>query len=138
MFDFYNNCLNSFNIFLSLFWWNYSGCLQNFLNSHQVSDFCCRRSYLLRQLLFLYKFTCFMDYFFERRFLRIYLSSVFARKISHKWPKSISFNIYSCFLFFGISHHFYLLISKIKLTLSSISNGLSLWSLKLILSKSLS
>ena len=103
VFHFYNTCLNSFNIFFSLFWWNYSGGLQHFLNSHQVSDFCCRRSYLLRQLLFFYKCTCFMDYFFERHFLRIYLCSVFARKISRKWPKSISFNIYSFLVLWNIA-----------------------------------
>ena len=49
-----------------------------------------------------------------------------------KWWKSISFKIFSCFLFYRISHHFYLLISSVKLTLSSISNSLSFWTVNLI------
>ena len=125
MFHFYNNCLNSSNIFLSLFWWNYSGGLQHFLNSHQVSDFCCRRSYLLRQLLFLYKFTCFMDYFFERRFLRIYLSSYLLERFltNDQNPYPLTYILAFCSLEYPII--FFLLISKIKLTFSSISNSLS-------------
>ena len=44
------------------------------------------------------------------------------------WQKSISFDIFSCSWFYKVTCHFFILISNVNLTLSSISNGLPFWS----------
>ena len=61
-------------------------------------------------------------------FYRVIVFYIFSQMI-----KSISSNIYSCFWFYRISHLFYLLISNVKLTLSSISNGQTFWSVNAII-----
>ena len=46
---------------------------------------------------------------------------------------SFDFNVFSCSWFYRISLHFYLLISNVKLTLSSILNSLPFWSVNVII-----
>ena len=61
--------------------------------------------------------------------------------LSCRWWKSKSFNIFSCSWFYRILPHcqtrrmchFYLLVSNVKLNLSSISNSLPFWSVNIMM-----
>ena len=77
-----------------------------------------------------------MEYFFGSSLQSTYscfsssiwqLFSIFFRYISRKLRKFISLDIFSCSYFYRIMRYLYLLISNFKLTLSSISTGLSFW-----------
>ena len=126
-FHFYNTFLNLFNISSLCFWWNnYFFNRFLFLNIIIIWLSYCVCNFIS------YKFTCFMDFFLEA----VVTAS---RPVSNNWFLYFlanDKNPYPLTYFFvlgSISSHFYLLISNVKLTLPSMSNGLPFWSVNVII-----
>ena len=129
VFHFHNTFFNSFNI-SSLF----SGgiiILQHPLNSHQrqvsmsqlYQRFCFLQIHLLLYGLLFWKQFLETLLLFQQQYPIIVFHILLDRFLAND-KKSISFDIFSCFWFYRITCHPYLLIRNIKLTQFSVSNGL--------------
>ena len=123
---FYNNCLKSFSIsclfyggitISAIFLEFPSGSGTDFFHNFFSNFISCQVSYCL---------SCFMDYSFGSSFCSSIqsFSPIFVGQISHKKQESLFFDVFSSSWLYRIMCHVHLLITIVKLILSSISKGL--------------